>query len=58
MDTFTEEKKMASEIKPFVSEAQRRKFQELVKSGKIKQEVYDAMQQATGDKPLPERVTK
>lgn len=43
---------------PFQSEAQRRKFGELVKQGKMKQSVFDEWNKATGSKKLPERVSK
>lgn len=44
-------------MSPFKSEAQRRKFYELVKQGKMKQSVVDEWQKATPqNKPLPERV--
>lgn len=42
---------------PFQSEAQRRKFEELVKSGQMKQSVLDEWNHATGDRKLPERVS-
>ena len=42
---------------PFKSEAQRKKFAEMVRDGKITQSVYDAFESDTGEK-LPERVTK
>jgi hypothetical protein len=41
----------------FKSEAQRKKFQEMVKDGKIAQSVYDAFESDTGEK-LPERLHK
>jgi hypothetical protein len=41
---------------PFRSEAQRRKFLELVKSGKISQEVFDEWNGATGKSKLPDRL--
>jgi hypothetical protein len=40
----------------FKSEAQRAKFAELVKSGKMSQETFDTWQAETGDKKLPARV--
>jgi hypothetical protein len=43
---------------PFQSEAQRRKFGELVKQGKMSQKVFDEWNSATGKKKLPERVKK
>lgn len=42
---------------PFVSQAQRRKFGEMVKQGKISQATFDEWNGATGKKKLPERVT-
>lgn len=42
---------------PFKSRAQKAKFAELVKSGKIKQSVFDEWDKATTGK-LPERVEK
>lgn len=41
---------------PFKSEAQRRKFQQLLKEGKINQKLYDAFENETGDIKLPEKV--
>jgi len=41
---------------PFSSQSQRRKFAELLKEGKITQEVFDEWNAATGDKKLPEHV--
>lgn len=41
---------------PFQSEAQRRKFGELVKQGKMSQATFDEWNKATGKKKLPERV--
>lgn len=41
---------------PFQSEAQRRKFAELLKQGKISQKTFDEWNKATGKKKLPERV--
>ena len=41
---------------PFKSEAQRKKFQQLVKDGKITQAVYDAFESETGNKKLPDKV--
>jgi len=44
---------------PFKSEAQRRKFAEMVKQGKISQAVYDAWAEETPKgKKLPEKVAK
>lgn len=40
----------------FKSEAQRVKFAEMLKEGKITQATYDEWHNATGDKKLPERV--
>jgi hypothetical protein len=43
---------------PFVSQAQRRKFGELVKQGKISQATFDEWERATPNAlRLPERVT-
>lgn len=42
---------------PFKSEAQRRKFGELVKSGKMKQATFDEWNKDTG-KDLPDRIGK
>lgn len=41
---------------PFKSQAQRRKFGELVKQGKISQAEFDKWNSETGHKKLPERV--
>lgn len=41
---------------PFKSEAQRRKFGELVKQGKMKQSEFDKWNKETGAARLPERV--
>jgi hypothetical protein len=41
---------------PFKSASQRRKFGELVKQGKLSQNVFDEWNSATGDKKLPERL--
>jgi hypothetical protein len=43
---------------PFKSEAQRRKFYELVKQGKMKPATIDAWEKETGGKKLPERIKK
>lgn len=43
---------------PFKSEAQRRKFAELVKQGEMSQETFNEWNKATGKKKLPERVGK
>lgn len=41
----------------FKSEAQRRKFGEMVKEGTLKQSTFDEWSAATGKSKLPERVT-
>lgn len=41
---------------PFKSEAQRRKFAELVKQGKMQQSVFDEWSKETGHSRLPDRV--
>ena len=41
---------------PFKSEAQRRKFAEMLKDKKITQATFDEWQNATGKEKLPERV--
>jgi hypothetical protein len=46
---------MASTTTPFVSEAERRKWQHLKDEGTITQEQYDARHAATGPGNLPER---
>jgi hypothetical protein len=43
---------------PFKSQAQRRKFAELVVEGKISNETYEEWTRETGTKKLPERVCK
>lgn len=43
---------------PFKSKAQRRKFGEMVKQGKISQETFNEWNAATGKEKLPERVGK
>lgn len=43
---------------PFKSEAQRKKWIELVKQGKISQKEYDKWEKETGSKKLPDRVDK
>ena len=43
---------------PFKSKAQRRKFAELLVSGKITPETYEEWNRETGGKELPERVKK
>ena len=41
---------------PFKSEAQRRKFAELLVEGKISDKVYEEWNRETGGRKLPERV--
>ena len=41
---------------PFKSKAQRRKFAELLVTGKISDETYEEWNRSTGKKELPERV--
>jgi hypothetical protein len=43
---------------PFKSQAQRRKFAELLVDGKISNETYEEWNRETGTKKLPERVCK
>jgi hypothetical protein len=43
---------------PFKSQAQRRKFAELLVEGKISNETYEEWNRETGTKKLPERVRK
>lgn len=43
---------------PFVSQAQRAKFAQLVKEGKMSQETFDKWQSETKDKKLPEKIGK
>jgi hypothetical protein len=43
---------------PFKSQAQRRKFAQLLVEGKISPEVYEEWNRETGGKKLPERVRK
>ncbi len=43
---------------PFKSQAQRRKFAELLVNGEISQETYEEWNRSTGSKKLPERVKK
>ena len=43
---------------PFKSKAQRRKFAELLVTGKISPETYEEWNRETGGKHLPERVNK
>ena len=45
-------------MSPFKSKAQRRKFAELLVTGKISPETYEEWNRETGGKTLPERVTK
>ena len=42
---------------PFKSKAQRRKFAELLVTGKITDQTYEEWNRSTGKKELPERVT-
>lgn len=42
---------------PFKSEAQRAKFAQLVKEGKMSQATYDKWESETTDKKLPEKLT-
>jgi hypothetical protein len=41
----------------FKSQAQKRKFSELVQQGKMKQSTFDEFNNSTGNKQLPERLT-
>ena len=43
---------------PFKSQAQRRKFAQLLVEGKISPETYEEWNRETGGKHLPERVKK
>jgi len=43
---------------PFKSQAQRRKFAELLVKGEISKETYEEWNRSTGGKKLPERVAK
>ena len=43
---------------PFKSKAQRRKFAELLVTGKISPETYEEWNRETGRKDLPERVNR
>jgi hypothetical protein len=43
---------------PFKSKAQRRKFAELLVTGKISPETFEEWNRETGRKKLPERVTR
>jgi hypothetical protein len=43
---------------PFKSQAQRRKFAQLLVEGKISNETFEEWNRGTGSKRLPERVTR
>lgn len=43
---------------PFVSQAQRAKFAQLVKDGKMSQETFDKWEAETTDRKLPKKVGK
>jgi hypothetical protein len=43
---------------PFKSQAQRRKFAQLLVEGKISNETFEEWNRETGGKKLPERVTR
>ena len=43
---------------PFKSQAQRRKFAQLLVEGKISNETYEEWNRETGGKRLPERVSR
>jgi len=43
---------------PFKSQAQRRKFAQLLVEGKISDETYEEWNRETGGKKLPERATR
>lgn len=43
---------------PFKSQAQRRKFAQLLVEGKISPETYEEWNRETGSRPLPEHVRK
>jgi len=43
---------------PFKSQAQRRKFAELLVQGKISQDTFEEWNRETGSKKLPKRVAK
>jgi hypothetical protein len=43
---------------PFKSQAQRRKFAQLLVAGKISNETFEEWNRETGDKRLPERVRR
>ena len=45
-------------LMPFKSQAQRRKFAQLLVEGKISPETYEEWNRETGSKKLPERVKK
>jgi hypothetical protein len=45
-------------IMPFKSQAQRRKFAELLVEGKISNETFEEWNRETGRKKLPERVKR
>lgn len=44
-------------MSPFKSQAQRRKFGQLVEEGKITKQKFNEWNKETGSKKLPERVT-
>ena len=46
------------EFMPFKSQAQRRKFAQLLMDGKISNETFEEWNRETGGKKLPERVKK
>ena len=48
---------LAETIMPFKSQAQRRKFAQLLVEGKITNETFEEWNRETGRKKLPERVT-
>lgn len=43
---------------PYKSQAQQKKFHELLKAGKIDKKIVDAMDQASAGMKLPERLTE
>lgn len=43
-------------VMPFKSDAQRAKFAQLVKEGKMSQETFDKWQAETGEKQLPKKI--
>jgi hypothetical protein len=49
---------MAKPLMPFKSQAQRRKFAELLVKGEISNETFEEWNRETGGKKLPERVRK